>query len=148
MRILIDADGCPVTRICVKVAAEFKVKCVIFCDTAHEFNHISTETVTVSQGADSADFALANRAEPGDIVVTQDFGLAAICLARRACPISQDGKLYTNENIGGMLEARSMASKIRRSGGRLKGPSKRTKEQDTAFEIALRKLLEDNIRIL
>ena len=76
MRVLVDADGCPVTRIAVRVAAEYGVSCVVFCDMAHEFRELgsSVEVVTVSTGADSTDFALVNRAERGDIVVTQDFG--------------------------------------------------------------------------
>ena len=98
--------------------------------------------MTVSKGADSVDFALVNRVEPGDIAVTQDYGLAAMCLAKRALPLSQDGLLYTEENIGTLLQSRYAAQKIRRSGGRLKGPKKRTSEQDAAFERTLRRLLQ------
>jgi len=118
------------------------VKCLILCDTAHVFQKEGAETLTVSKGADSVDFALVNRVEPGDIAVTQDYGLAAMCLAKRALPLSQDGLLYTEENIGALLQSRYAAQKIRRSGGRLKGPKKRTSEQDAAFERTLRRLLQ------
>lgn len=101
------------------------------------FKRRERETLTVSKGADSVDFALVNRVEPGDIAVTQDYGLAAMCLAKRALPLSQDGLLYTEENIGALLQSRYAAQKIRRSGGRLKGPKKRTSEQDAAFERTL-----------
>ncbi|MBQ8509059.1 MAG: DUF188 domain-containing protein [Clostridia bacterium] len=142
MRILIDADGCPVTKLTLRIAARYGIECVLFCDTAHSFD-TDARVITVSQGADSADFALVNHVLPGDIVVTQDYGLAAMALARGARPISQDGMLYTDGNIGGLLESRALAKRIRRGGGRLKGPSKRTSAQDTAFEAALLKLLGD-----
>lgn len=121
MKLLIDADGCPVVDLTVRLAREFGVKCLILCDTAHVFQKEGAETLTVSKGADSVDFALVNRVEPGDIAVTQDYGLAAMCLAKRALPLSQDGLLYTEENIGALLQSRYAAQKIRRSGGRLKG---------------------------
>ena len=142
MKLLIDADGCPVVDLTVILAREFGVKCLILCDTAHVFQKEGAETLTVSKGADSVDFALVNRVEPGDIAVTQDYGLAAMCLAKRALPLSQDGLLYTEENIGALLQSRYAAQKIRRSGGRLKGPKKRTSEQDAAFERTLRRLLQ------
>ena len=142
MKLLIDADGCPVVDLTVRLAREFGVKCLILCDTAHVFQKEGAETLTVSKGADSVDFALVNRVEPGDIAVTQDYGLAAMCLAKRALPLSQDGLLYTEENIGALLQSRYAAQKIRRTGGRLKGPKKRTSEQDAAFERTLRRLLQ------
>ncbi|MCI8388469.1 MAG: YaiI/YqxD family protein [Clostridiales bacterium] len=144
MRILIDADGCPVTRLTLKIAEEYKIKCILFCDTAHIFDYSDIETVTVSTGADSADFALVNRAEPEDIVVTQDYGLAALCLAKRSRPITQNGLIITDENISGLLESRNIAKKIRRSGGRLKGPPKRTRSQDEDFKSSLIKLIENS----
>ena len=142
MKLLIDADGCPVVDLTVRLAREFGVKCLILCDTAHVFQKEGAETLTVSKGADSVDFALVNRVEPCDIALTQDYGLAAMCLAKRALPLSQDGLLYTEENIGALLQSRYAAQKIRRSGGRLKGPKKRTSEQDAAFERTLRRLLQ------
>ena len=141
MTILIDADGCPVVDPAVKIAAAHKIDCVIFCDTSHVFDKPGAKTVTVSQGSDSVDFAIANTVRAGDIVITQDYGLAAICLARNAIPISQDGLVYTGENIDALLLARHTAKKIRMSGGRLKGSLKRTPEQNALFEKKLKELL-------
>jgi uncharacterized protein YaiI (UPF0178 family) len=141
MTVLIDADGCPVVDITVQIAREAGVECVIICDTAHVFEKEGAKTVIVSQGSDSVDFKLVNMIQKGDIVVTQDYGLAAMCLARQAVPLNQNGMVYTDNNIGGLLEQRHMAKKIRMAGGRLKGPSKRTAEQDKAFEDMLRRLL-------
>lgn len=141
MTILIDADGCPVVDITVRIASEHKIDCIILCDTSHVFEKAGAKTITVSKGSDSVDFVLVNMVQAGDIVVTQDYGLAAMCLARRAVPISQNGMVYTNDNIDALLNERHIAKKIRMSGGRLKGPSKRNTEQDMAFEKALRGLL-------
>lgn len=98
--------------------------------------------MVLAQGADSVDFALVNLVQAGDIVVTQDYGLAAMCLARKGKPINQNGLIYHDGNIDSMLASRHAAQKVRRGGGRTKGPSKRTKEQDEAFMRQLRKLIE------
>ena len=141
MTILIDADGCPVVDITVKIATEYNIECVILCDTSHVFEKAGAKTITVSKGNDSVDFALVNMVEKGDIVVTQDYGLAAMCLARRAVPIHQNGMVYTNDNIDALLNERHTAKKIRMAGGRLKGSPKRTPEQDSAFEQKLKELV-------
>jgi uncharacterized protein YaiI (UPF0178 family) len=141
MRILIDADGCPVVDIAVRLAKKHHVECIILCDTSHVFNKEGATTLTFSKGADSVDYALVNRVVHGDIVITQDYGLAAMCLARNVVALSQDGMEYTNHNIDSLLLSRHIAKKIRNSGGRLKGPSKRSKEQDMAFETKLIHLL-------
>jgi len=145
MTVFIDADGCPVVDITVKLSKQTCVDCVIVCDSSHVFEKPGAKTITVSKGADSVDFALVNMNGTGDIVISQDFGLAAMCLARGAVPVSQDGMVYTGDNINGLLMQRFTAKKIRMSGGRLKGPSKRTAEQDAAFEKTLRGLLEDKV---
>ena len=141
MTILIDADGCPVVDIAIRIAVQHKIDCVILCDTSHVFERAGARTVTVSKGSDSVDFALVNMVQPGDIVITQDYALAAMCLARKAVPISQDGMAYTDDNIDALLLARHTAKKIRMSGGRLKGNAKRTQEQNAAFEKKLKELL-------
>lgn len=141
MRILIDADGCPVTRIAVNIAEKNGIDVIIFCDTSHIFDYENTEIVTVSKGADSADFALINRCEKGDIVVTQDYGLAAMVLTKGGIPITQNGLVINNLNISTLLEARYLSKKARMNNVRLKGPSKRTAQQDKDFEIALNALI-------
>ena len=144
MKIYIDADGCPVVRNTLKIARKFDVSCVIVCDTAHIIELDGAETIVVSQGADSVDFRLVNLISSGDIVVTQDYGLAAMCLGKKAIVLHQDGKQYSEENISGLLEFRAIGKKIRRSGGRTKGMPKRTSQQDADFEKALIELLKNN----
>jgi uncharacterized protein YaiI (UPF0178 family) len=148
MRILIDADGCPVTDNTIRIAHRLNIEVVILCDTSHVFNKEGVQTITVSKGADSVDFALVNMVQTGDIVVTQDYGLAAMCLARKAIPINQDGMEYNNDNIDALLSARHIAKKIRsspRKSGiitRLKGNPKRLLSQDLTFEESLKKLIK------
>ena len=143
MRVWVDADGCPVVDLAVCLAREAGLPVTLVCDAAHEMRrHPDTEILTVSTGADSADWALLGRVAAGDVVVTQDYGLAALCLAKGARPIRQDGVCYSEDNIGALLEQRHWAGRIRRGGGRVKGPKRRTKEQDESFSAALRRLLE------
>lgn len=141
MRILIDADGCPVVDLTVGIAVKSGIECIILCDTSHEFKRDGAETIVVEKGADSVDFKLVNLVREGDVVVTQDYGLAAMCLAKGAYVINQDGKEYTSDNISGLLEFRAIHKKIRRSGGHFKGMPKRTEAQDKAFEKAFEELV-------
>ena len=143
MRILIDADGCPVVDITVKLATSYNLECFIFCDTSHQFEKKGATTLTFSKGADSVDFALVNRLECGDIVITQDYGLAAMCLAKKATVLNQNGTVYTDDNIDSMLLSRYTSKKIRLAGGRTKGAAKRTREQDNAFYEKLNSILSD-----
>jgi len=141
MTVFIDADGCPVVDVAVNLSVKANVDCVIICDSAHVFEKPGAKTITVSTGNDSVDFALVNMIEPGDIVVTQDYGLAAMCLARRGIPIRQDGMVYTDNNIDGLLTQRHTARKIRMAGGRVKGPAKRKPEQNLSFVANFEALL-------
>ncbi|MFT8888998.1 MAG: YaiI/YqxD family protein [Ethanoligenens sp.] len=142
MKILIDADGCPVVDITVRIAKKHNVDCLILCDTSHVFEKDGATTLTFSKGADSVDFALVNRVEAGDIVITQDYGLAAMCLSRNALVINQNGMAYTADNMDALLLARHTARKIRNAGGKLKGPKKRMTGQDEEFVQKLTGLLE------
>ena len=141
MKILIDADGCPVVDITVKIAKENNIKCIIFCDTSHTFNYDEIETIVVSKGADSTDFEIVNMVQDGDIVITQDYGLATMCLAKKGIPINQDGMVYNDSNIDSLLFSRYISKKVRMSGGRVKGPKKRTEEQDKHFQLTLQREL-------
>lgn len=137
MKIVIDADGCPVIDITVKISKDKNIPCVIVCDTSHYFSINGVETITVSKGTDSADFKIVNMINKNDIVITQDYGLAAMCLSREAIVLNQNGLIYTKDNIDSLLAKRHVAKKIRLSGGRLKGPSKRSEVQNVTFETVL-----------
>lgn len=146
MNVLIDADACPVVDIALRLCREFQIPCTLLCDTAHTMRREGASTLVFDKGADSVDFALVNRVSPGDIVITQDYGLASMCLARQAKVLHQDGWEYTEYNIQALLWSRHETKKYRRSGGRIKGPSKRTPQQDKDFALALRQLLQQSVQ--
>lgn len=141
-KVLIDADGCPVVDQTIAAARKFNLDVILLCDTSHEMYREGAETVTVSKGPDAVDFVLVNRMKKGDIVVTQDYGLAAMVLAKQGYPIDQNGRLYSEENIDQLLHGRHIAKKIRQSGGRMKGPKKRKPEDNKKFSVNLEELIE------
>ncbi|MGI2328723.1 YaiI/YqxD family protein [Planococcus sp. YIM B11945] len=142
VKVLIDADGCPVVDLTIATAKQFELPVILLCDTSHEMQREGAETVTVSKGADAVDFVLVNRVAKGDVVVTQDYGLAAMVLAKQGYPIDQNGRIYSAENIDQLLHGRHIAKKIRQGGGRLKGPKKRRLEDNENFRENLAALLE------
>ena len=141
MRILIDADGCPVVNETIKVAHKFNLESIIFCDTSHNFDEKNIKVIVASKGIDAVDFAILNNIEKGDIVITQDYGLASLVLSRNSYAINQSGMVYTNENIDELLYSRYISKKMRNSGARIKGPKKRDKSQDIIFKENLEKLI-------
>lgn len=143
MKIFIDADGCPVVNEAVELCREFQKECIILCDTSHCINRDGAHTIVVEKGNDSVDFKLVNMLANGDIAITQDYALAAMCLAKGARIINQNGMEYTDKNIDSLLMSRFVAKKVRNAGGRLKGPAKRTKEQTESFVKKLREILEE-----
>lgn len=133
MKILVDADACPVKEIILKEAKRRSIAVTMFIDTSHILCDGYSEVITVDKARDSADFALISRAKSGDIVVTQDFGVAAMALARGAHPINQNGLIFTCDNIDALLNERAISQKIRRSGGRTPNHPKRTAKNNDEF---------------
>ena len=142
MQILVDADACPVKEIIVRLAKSAKIPVTMLIDTSHQLNDGYSRVITVDKAADSVDFALMGLLSPGNIVVTQDYGLAAMALGKGAKVINQNGMIYTDKNIDRLLMERHLGGKIRRGGGRTKGPAKRTKEDDAKFEAKFEMLLK------
>ncbi|MEA5067613.1 MAG: YaiI/YqxD family protein [Christensenellaceae bacterium] len=141
MKILVDADACPVKQIIVRLARQGSVPVTMLMDTSHEHNDGYSQVITVDKQADSVDYALMGLLTREDIVVTQDFGLAAMVLGKGARAVNQNGLVFTNETIDKLLLERHIGQKVRRGGGRTKGPPKRTKEDDARFEAAFVRLL-------
>ena len=127
----------------VKISAGFSIPVTVMCDTAHQIVLDGVQTITVSKGQDSVDFALVNSMSPGDVVVTQDYGLAAMCLARAGRVVTQNGMEIHNGNIDTLLSMRYLSKKARDAGVRTKGPSKRTPQQNKDFEQQFYKLLQE-----
>ena len=142
MQILVDADACPVKEIIVRLAKQRSIPVTMLIDTSHQINDGYSTVITVDKQADSVDFALMGLLTNADVVVTQDYGLAAMVLGKGARAVNQNGMIYTNDNIDKLLMERHISAKVRRGGGRTKGPSKRTKESNERFEAVFAKLLD------
>ncbi len=144
MQIYVDADACPVTRIVERSAKKQNIPVTLLCDTNHVLNSDYSEVKIIGAGADAVDFALVSLCHKGDIVVSQDYGVAAMVLGKGAFAIHQSGKWYTNENIDQMLMERHLSKKARRASGKnhMKGPKKRTEEDDIRFAESFERLID------
>lgn len=141
-RVLIDADACPRQALAIAqmLCREYGWNCYTYASIHHQLsgeNHI-----TVDAGPQAVDTRLANDTRAGDIVVTQDIGLAALILGKQASPLTPHGVIFDPERIAFHLEERNEKARFRRGGGRTKGPAARTREDDQRFAEALRSLLE------
>ena len=144
MMICIDADACPVTRIAEDIARRYGIPVTLLCDTNHVLTSDYSAIRVIGAGADAVDIALINLCRRGDIVVTQDYGVAALALGKGARAIHQSGRWYTDENIDGLLMERHLAGKARRSGRHhLKGPARRTEEDDRRFAASFERMIQE-----
>lgn len=143
MQIFVDADACPVVRIVEKVAQKYGIAVTLLCDTNHILRSEYSKVIVVGAGADAVDYKLISICHKGDIVVSQDYGVAAMALGKGAYAIHQSGKWYTNDNIDQMLMERHLNKKARRGSRKnhLKGPKKRTEEDDEKFAQSFEKLV-------
>jgi len=141
MKILVDADACPRTalQLCLDIGRQYSVPVW----TVASFNHqiISDNHVVVEAGSQEADIKIINLTEAGDIVVTQDWGLAAMVLGKKAKCLGPAGRVYRPDQIEFLLEEREVKAKLRRGGGRTKGPAKRSVEDDRRFAAQLERLV-------
>lgn len=143
MRIFVDADACPVVDIVETIAEKYNIKTTLLCDTNHVLYSDYSEVIVVGAGADAVDYKLISLCHRGDIVVSQDYGVAAMALGKAAYAIHQSGRWYTDENIDRMLMERHLNKKARRSSHKkhIKGPKKRTEEDDERFAQSFEKMI-------
>ena len=144
MTIYIDADACPVIRIAEGIARKHGIPVTLLCDTNHQLVSDYSTVRMIGAGADAVDLALINLCRRGDIVITQDYGVAALALGKGAKAIHQSGRQYTDENIDGLLMERHLAKKARRSGKHhLKGPARRSEEDDRRFAESFEQMIQE-----
>jgi uncharacterized protein YaiI (UPF0178 family) len=143
MRIFVDADACPVKDIIVDVAQSYEVPVYMVCSLSH-FSQFGdgVESIIVDNVSQAADMAIANKTRQGDLVITQDYGLAAMVLGKGCTPLHHNGFKYTNENIDELLFKRHLHTKIRRGGGKHKGPKPFTQEDKDRFEKLLTEVIK------
>lgn len=145
MKIYVDADACPVIRQVEAVAEKYQIEVELLCDTNHILSSEYSKVKVIGAGPDAVDFALVNLCQKGDIVVTQDYGVAAMALSKGAKAIHQSGKWYTNENIDVMLMERHLAKEARRASSKnhSKGPKKRTEADNEVFKKSFENLIKN-----
>lgn len=147
IQLLIDADACPVIDLALSVSSRYKIKPILFCDTSHRIERDNVITIVVPKGPDSVDFKLVNSLSKNDIVITGDYGLAAMCLAKGAFVVDHNGREMTADNIDQLLAFRYESAKFRRAGGRTKGPKKRTEENNIAFKKFFQQICERAVKL-
>lgn len=136
MKIYVDADACPVKDIIIFEASKLKIPVILVTSFSHFSNAeqpSEVETIYVDSGADAADYRIVKLAEKGDIIVTQDYGLASLGLAKGIIVLHHKGFSYTNENIDQLLQTRYLSAMARKSGQRTKGPKPFTAEDREQF---------------
>jgi len=143
MRVIIDADGCPVRDIAVRYAKKHKLEALIVADINHIIRDNYAQVITVDKGFDSVDFKIVGLMNSGDLIITQDYGLASLVLAKSGYAMDQNGMMYNQDNIDMLLLRRHVSKNIRKAGGKTKGPSKRKREDDQNFVLALEKFLKE-----
>lgn len=146
MKIYVDADASPVQKDVIRIASEYNLSVVLVKNFAH-FSHEElpphVETVYVDKGADVADFEIMKLAKKNDIVITQDYGLASLCLGKGCIVLHHKGFQYTNENIDRLLSSRHASAMARRGGYRTKGPKPYTEEDREKFSRLLHRIIKN-----
>jgi hypothetical protein len=142
MKIIIDGDATPkeVRKICEELSIKKNIDIILVSSYDHDISG-RFDVIRVSKGQDSADFKIVEIFKKGDILITQDYGLASLVLNRAKAVINPSGFLYTQKNIDNLLHSRYIGRKIRQAGGRTKGPSKRSSEDDEKFKSLLYEIL-------
>ncbi len=142
MRIIVDGDGCPVIDITIKIAKYYELEIIVVKDYSHDLWDEYATIVTVDEGHDSVDLHIVNNVKKKDIVVTQDYGLAAMALTKGAICITQNGKVISSNNIDHLLARRHFNQQIRKKYKHYPKIKKRSPEQDNFFKENLKKLIE------
>ncbi|AGF54271.1 MULTISPECIES: YaiI/YqxD family protein [Clostridium] len=143
MKIIIDGDACPGISIIEKVAKTYEVPVIIYCDINHFIQSDYSEVKIVDSGFQSVDMYVMNETKQGDIIVSQDYGVAAICLSKKAKVINPKGYIYDEQNIDRLLEERHISQKIRKGGGKTSNPKKRTEDDNLRLEKNLIRIIRE-----
>lgn len=147
MKIYVDADACPAKDIVISVAGTYHIP-VVLVKSINHFSHgeevDGVETVYVDAGADAADYRIMQLAVKGDLIITQDYGLASLGLGKGCLVLHHKGFAYTNKNIDQLLQTRHLSAKARRSGQKTKGPKPYTDEDRKKFQALLERTIQEN----
>jgi len=146
MTIIVDGDGCAGRGIIEEVAKTYKVPLKIYCDIHHVINLEYGEVIIMDSGFQAVDMKVANEAKKGDIVITQDYGVAAMVLGKKSHAISPRGYIFSENNIDKLLFERHISAKVRRGGGKTGKHKKRNEDDNISLRDNLIKLVERSLR--
>ncbi|WP_424766218.1 YaiI/YqxD family protein [Paenibacillus sp. sgz302251] len=142
--IVVDADACPVKAEIGETATQFSTPVLMVASHDHRLTpQPGVQLVQVDRSNQSVDLYIVNHIVRGDIVITQDFGLACIAIGKGAIVLSPRGEQYTDENIDYLMERRHELAKRRRSGGKSRGPKAMNHEDRDRFQQKLTKVLQN-----
>lgn len=142
MKIVVDGDACPAKELIKELAKRYNTEVHIFVDSSHYFKDDFFQIHVVSKGKDAVDIALVNFMDKGDLIITQDYGLAAMALTKTDFAINPLGFKYTLKNIDELLFKRHIAHKARRSGKGYTKNKKRTPENNEQFYKVIEVILQ------
>lgn len=144
MQIFVDADACPVVKVIEAIAKKYQIPVTLLCDINHDLYSDYSKVIMVGAGTDAVDYKLISLCHSGDIVVSQDYGVAAMALGKGAYAIHQSGKWYTNTNIDQMLMERYLNKNSRKKSlkNHVKRPKKRTDADDKEFAESFEKMID------
>lgn len=144
MQIFVDADACPVVKVIEAIAKKYQIPVTLLCDINHDLYSDYSKVIMVGAGTDAVDYKLISLCHSGDIVVSQDYGVAAMALGKGAYAIHQSGKWYTNTNIDQMLMERYLNKNSRKKSlkNHVKRPKKRTDADDEKFAESFEKMID------
>ncbi|MGL5616749.1 MAG: YaiI/YqxD family protein [Sarcina sp.] len=142
MRVIIDGDGCPGIKFIEKACKEEAVELIVFSTIDHNISLSYGEKKVVDAGFQSVDMYVMNEAKKDDIIVTQDYGVAAMVLGKKSYALNTKGQSYDNDNIERLLFERHLSQKARRAGARSKGPSKRKAEDNLKLYEAVKRTIK------
>ena len=147
MKILVDADACPVKASIISIARDADIPVILVKSFSHFSNDDEkpgVETIYVDTGAEAADYRIMKLANNGDIIITQDYGLASLGLAKGCTVLHHKGFIYTNENIDQLLQTRYLSAMARKAGQKTKGPKALTDEDKNKFHTIFKKVIEQH----
>lgn len=146
MKIYVDADACPVKDIIIEEASVRQIPVILVMSISHysvQTYPAEVETVYVDSGRDEADYRIMRLAQRGDLIITQDYGLASLALAKGCKVMHHKGFIYSDKNIDELLETRYLSAQARKAGKRTKGPKPFTKEDKEKFRKRFVRLMEE-----
>jgi len=148
-QVLVDADACPVKKEICEIAGEFGLTVRFVASISHhsrreqDYPHLHYHYV--DNHSQAVDLAIMNRLKPGDIVVTQDIGLAAMVLGAGGRALTPRGYVFRPETIDDLLERRHLEAKARQAGKRTRGPKVFGSAERRNFIVSFRELIKDAV---